>query len=88
MPDGKFLVATWRYFHVFWIFPIAGKIQWFIISDKRSEDIEIPYEKVQQLIPNETPKVNVWDRFGLLIVIGIAIAWSILGSLAGTLVGN
>jgi len=65
----KFIVVTWTYFHLFF-FPIGFNIKWHLMGDSRSEDQVIPYSKVQELLPNETPKLNIWHRYGLLL--GIA----------------
>jgi len=88
IDEERTLVAVWRYFDIFWLFPIAGSIHWYIVTDNRSEDTEINYERVRQYFPTNTPKVGIWWRFGLLIMIAIFVAWGAIGSLVGTVLGN
>lgn len=70
LGDGRTILATWGYFSIFFC-PIAGKVAWHILGENRSEDEIISYEKVQALIPEGTPSIGVWSRFGLLIAIGL-----------------
>lgn len=78
--DIHHLVVSWSYFHIFWC-PFASNIKWHIIGDKRSEDATISYEKVKEMFPTNTPKLNIWQRYGLLLVIGIIVLVSIVSSL-------
>jgi hypothetical protein len=92
--DGKYLVVSWSYFHIFWC-PIAFKIKWHLIAEDKEnshghintlseedkitahiilEDCTISYDKVKEIIPEKTPDLSVWERYGLgIIIIGIAI---------------
>lgn len=78
-PDGKYLVVTWSFFHIFWC-PIAFKIKWHLIEDDKIdvhvivEDRIISSEKVKEIFPKQTPDLSIWERYGLIIIIiGIAI---------------
>lgn len=75
---NKHLVATWSYFHLFWL-SIGYNIKWSIIGDNRSEDLQITYNKVKEMFSGDVPKVNIWQRYGLLIVVGILGFFSLLG---------
>jgi len=48
-------------------------VSWILLSDKRSEDLEISYENVKELIPVDTPTIGAWQKFGLLYGIGVII---------------
>jgi len=78
-PNGKCLVVTWNYLHIFWC-PIAFKIKWYLIEDEKIdihviiEDCVISSEKIKEIFPELTPDLNIWERYGLIIIIiGIAI---------------
>lgn len=79
MPDGKYLVVTWSYFHIFWC-PIAFKIKWHLIEDEKIdvhvivENRVISSEKAKEISGENMPDLNIWERYGLAILIaGIAI---------------
>lgn len=67
--SDKYLVATWSHFHIFLI-PIGYGIKWHIIGDSRSEDVQISYDKVKEMFPENTPKVHIFQKYGLIIFIG------------------
>lgn len=78
-PDGKYFVVTWNYFHIFWC-PVAFKVKWHLIEDEKIdvhvivEDRIVSFEKVKEIFPEQTPDLNVWERYGLIIfIIGIAV---------------
>lgn len=77
--DEKHLMVSWSYFHIFWC-PLAFSVQWHLIGDKRSEDITISYEKVKEMFPNNTPSLNIWRRYGLLLVIGGLVLISLVSN--------
>jgi hypothetical protein len=70
LDSGKHLVASWSYFH-FFFFPLAFKTTWHLIGDSRAEDSIIDYNEVKKLVPINTPTIGFWNRFGLLIGIGV-----------------
>lgn len=76
IDENSHLLAVWNYFHIFWC-PIAYNVQWHLIGDKRSEDQVISYEKVKELFPNETPELNLWQKYGLIFLIlgGVIISY-------------
>src|SRR3989344_7357786 len=73
-PDGKYLVVTWSYFHIFWC-PIAFKIKCHLIEDDKIdvhvivEDRTISSEKVKEIFSEQTPDLSIWERYGLIIII-------------------
>lgn len=69
LGDGRTLLLKWRYSHLFWC-PIAHHLQFFILSDKRSEDIEISKEEVLKLLPPDTKLLNIWEKYGGYMLIG------------------
>ena len=69
VDDTHHLIARWGYFHILF-FPIASKVTWHLVGDSRSEDKVISYEEVKRLVPINTPNINIWHRYGLLM--GIA----------------
>lgn len=75
--DEKDLIAAWGYFHIFWC-PLAFRVKWHLVGDKRSEDMIINYEKVKEMFPNNTPNLNIWQRYGLLLVIGGLVLISLI----------
>lgn len=83
LAGDKLLVATWSHFNLFWC-PIAFNIKWHLIEEVEDEikmsahilcgDYEIPYEKVREVVPEQTPDLDIWQRYGLvLVIVGIAI---------------
>jgi hypothetical protein len=77
LPDGRHLIVRWQYSHLFWC-NIAHDIHWYIISDKRSEDKEIPYDEVVKMFPIKTPHISHWEKYGgyyaiiIFLLIGIS----------------
>ncbi|OHA28560.1 MAG: hypothetical protein A3C08_02285 [Candidatus Taylorbacteria bacterium RIFCSPHIGHO2_02_FULL_47_18] len=73
-PDGKNLVVTWNYFNFFWC-PIGFNVKWHLIEDEKIdvhvivEDRVVSFEKVKEIFPEQTPDLNVWERYGLIIII-------------------
>src|ERR1700686_2455834 len=72
LNEHQTLVASWKYFHIFW-FPAAGTIHWTIIGDVRSEDREITYEEVKRLVPLNPPRISIWKRFGLFFLLAALV---------------
>lgn len=77
LDDQKIIVATWNYFHIC-LCPAAGKIRWYIIGNNRSEDKEISYDEVKQLIPINSPSINIWNKYGLYFVVLIGVLLGII----------
>ncbi|MDB4984730.1 MAG: hypothetical protein JWM20_909 [Patescibacteria group bacterium] len=77
LPDGSHVLAYWRYFHIFWC-PLAFNIKWHLVGDNRSEDKVITHEKVKELMPHNTPDLNAWQRYGLLMAAGVCILIAII----------
>ncbi len=78
-PDGKNLVVTWNYFNILWC-PIGFNIKWHLVEDEKidfhviMEDRIVSLEEVKKIFPEQTPDLNVWERYGLvIIIIGITI---------------
>jgi len=69
LGDGRILMLSWSYFSLLFC-PVSSNTQWFILSDSRSQDRRIGYGEVQALIPENTPTMSLWSRFGLWIVGG------------------
>ena len=63
------LVAHWSYFSIFFC-PIAFGITWHIRGDSRLEDKMISHNDVKRMFPVATPDIGMWNRCGLLIIIG------------------
>ena len=78
------LMATWSYIDIFF-FPVAFNIKWHLLGNNRLEDKIITYEKVKELIPENTPKISIWHRYGLIIGIAIIIFIIVLSSFSSTI---
>jgi hypothetical protein len=78
------LVCNYTYFNLSFIFQIALKRKWVLISSTRNQDKEISYAEVKKLYPLKTPQLNLWERFGLFMLI---IPLILLG-IAGTIVNG
>jgi len=61
MDNGYMLICQYRYFHIWFILRFITKKRWFIQGDKRSEDREITFEQVKQLMPNGVPRINAYS---------------------------
>ncbi|MDB5195102.1 MAG: hypothetical protein JWO84_286 [Parcubacteria group bacterium] len=75
LSDGKTLVLKYKYVELFFC-PISMKRKWYVIGDKRSEDVEISKEAAYRLLPTGTkPDVPFWDLYGgyFLLVLLIAL---------------
>jgi hypothetical protein len=64
LADGSVLLATWSYFHIFWICRFAWGVEWHVLSDKRSEDRRIFLATARELTGNEKLNIPLLDRFG------------------------
>lgn len=69
--EEKRLVCKYKYISVMVIFKLIVKKEWYILSDKRSEDMKISIEQVKKLFPNKVPSLGWWESYGLLILIGL-----------------
>lgn len=76
------IVVTWNYFHIFF-FPVAFNVQWHVMGENRSEDQKISYEKVRELVPTDTPALNVWHRYGLLIGLAVLFGYAYIRKYVG-----
>ena len=84
---SKQLVCEYTYFSVFFFFQIVFSRKWTLVSENRSEDKILDYTEVQKLIPVNTPKLNIWTRFSLLIAIVFLLFIFISAGLTGKLNG-
>lgn len=68
LSNGKKVMASWSYFSLFFS-PLAYNIKWILVGDNRQEDQLITYDKVKELFPIDTPRLNLWQRYGLVILL-------------------
>lgn len=75
LDSGEALVASWSYFSLFFC-PVSRSTRWFIVGDRRSQDQEITLQQLEQMFPEDPPKVPLWDRYGLWMILAgyLAIA--------------
>lgn len=76
--DG-YLVVVWSYWHIFFC-PCAYDIRWHVEGENRSEDHWISEAMIKEIIPENTPDIGKWDRYGMLYVLGGFIALIVLSS--------
>ena len=81
LPDGRVIMVSWKYFHLFWFICFVTKSEWFLLSDKRSDDQIITNAAAQMMLPGEEVQVPFFYRYGGVIIIGGIWAYSIFGSL-------
>lgn len=81
LEDGNHLMVTWSYFHLFFI-PVAFNKEWHLLGNNRDEDKIISYHQVKEMFPEETPKLNKFNEFGLLYVIGGFIFLNLISGLS------
>jgi len=62
--DGRAILVTWSYFHIFWICRFSWRVEWHPHGDKRSEDQRIFKSTARELTGNEKLDIPVIDRFG------------------------
>ncbi len=74
LADGTALLVIWGYFHLMFC-PISFGIEYHAIADARSEDRALTRVQAESLYGDKVPNPNVWQRYGLLIV--IAIIWAV-----------
>lgn len=60
VKDGKQLIATWLYLHVFRISVFSGKPKWVLQGHDRREDEVLTYDEVKRRFPENTPKIGWW----------------------------
>ena len=58
--------------------PIAGTVEWHIIGDERSKDIMVSKAELKRLIPENTPDINIWQKYGLLFLIAVGVIYSLV----------
>ena len=80
LGDGRILLLTWSYFSVLFC-PVSSNTAWHVLSDSRSEDRLVSYAEVCEMIPEDTPKMSIWSRYGLWIVGGAYILIATIASL-------
>jgi hypothetical protein len=67
--EAKILICSYNYFSLFFFLTIAFNAKWFLAGENRSEDKQLTYTEVKKLFPEKTPRLGIWKRFSLLIVI-------------------
>lgn len=78
LGDTTFLVLRYSYFAIMFIFSFTWGDEWYLISDKRSEDRKLTKPEVDALFqPNKPPNISLWEQFSL---VGVA---ALLGILVG-----
>lgn len=75
--SGLTLVASWSYFSLVFC-PVSRSTRWYIIGDKRSEDLEITKQQFDEMFPDDPPKVPLWDRYGLWMMLGAYLTIAII----------
>lgn len=73
LSDGKMILVTWSYFHIFWLFRFSWEQKWHLLSDLRSEDQYISRATAIALTGNEKINIPFIDRYGWAVVIGLII---------------
>jgi len=76
---GDHVYVQWSYFHVFWL-PIAYSVQWFMRRAGQAVHERVSYREIKETIPENTPRLGYFRRYGLLVVIGTIWLW---GAMAG-----
>ena len=72
------IVCVYSYFAVLFVFPVAWNLKWYIVSDKRSEDVQVSYLELKNKLGEHTPSLSLWTRFGLLFVFAFFVFSTIL----------
>ena len=62
---NQHIIVVWKYIH-FMFCPLAISQKWYIVKGE-GEPREINYDEVTSLVPTDTPALNLWQRFGILI---------------------
>lgn len=83
MPDGKGIVLTWRYFSLMFLFQIAFGKKWFLLTNDRAEDRQVPKGELQAMYGEAVPDLNPWQQWGLLIAIAVIALFAILTNALG-----
>jgi hypothetical protein len=60
------------------VFPIAFGEKWYVMGENRSDDRQLSYAQVKELVPENTPKLGLWTKWGLLLTIGFLVALSLV----------
>lgn len=66
LGDGKYIVANWTYLHI-WLFSFAFNIQWHITEDQKIKGSIVPYKKIKEMYPINTPALGMWERYSIFI---------------------
>ncbi len=78
----KTLVLRYSYFSIIIAFSIAWGEQWFLLSDKRSEDVRLTKEQVAMIFqPEKPPGIHPWEKYSLPALIVIFMVIGALGNI-------
>ncbi len=80
MSDGRTLVFAYRYVSLLFIFRLAYKKRWMLLSEFRREDAELTRAEVEQRYGTASPTPGVWDQYGLLIGFGALVTAMVVAS--------
>ena len=79
LGDTTNLVLRYSYFSLMFILSFTWGDEWYLISDKRSEDRKLTKPEVDALFqPDKPPGVSLWEQFSLvaaLVLFGIFIGF-------------
>jgi hypothetical protein len=78
LTDGRIILAQWSYFHIFWICRFAWRVEWHLMSDKRSEDQRIFLSTARELTGNGKLDIPFLDRYGGIICIAALVILSLV----------
>lgn len=71
------IVAVWSFFHILWC-PMAIFTTWYLYQNGQNESMVMSYKQVKEIYPINTPKLNQWQRFGLIWTIVVISAISLI----------
>ena len=78
LSDGTSLLCAWSYFHIFWL-PVALRRKWYKVGKLRGDEERLTIEQVKALFGGKLPSIGIWNRFGLLFIVG-ALALQVLSN--------
>lgn len=61
LGNGNTLLCIYKYFHLYFVLRFVTSKRWFIQGEMRSNDRELTYEQVKQLLPGGAPKVSAYS---------------------------
>lgn len=79
LPDGRAILLTWKFYHIFQYITFSYGPEWFLLSGDQKKNW-IGMDGAQKMLPGENIQIPFYYQYsGVIAVVGL-LAYTIFGS--------